>query len=454
MTVHSLPNRLILFVGIWLFACGMLLSTPSQALPAFANQTGQNCMACHAGGQFPELTPYGRIFKLTGYTLGERAMSVSVMGVAGASKIKNVDSVNTATVNASSNGQGLSTPIKNNQLDAEIGSVFLAGRVTDNIGAFLQMTYDRFGGADSSGNNTVGTTGADNMDIRYADQIVTPSTNLIYGLSLNNNPSLSDPWNTSPAWMQYVPQTNGKGANTYTDANSIYPSNGLAGGSFASGVTGYAFLNKKYYAELGFYRTANNLFSFMNSNNNPNYLSGTNPYWRLAYNKEWGPENWMIGLSGMTMHYIDPDSSVSTSGVPINGAIGDAGNYLTARVIGLDTQYQYLLDPHTITLQGVYQHQDTHYAANNTTATTPTSMDILRLKASYVYMAKYGGSFAYFNASDASMQGNTSEIFYMPIQNVRIGLQYTNYTKLTAMTDYGALASDANTLHFFIWAAY
>ena len=35
-------------------------------MPAFARQTGQECIACHVS--FPELTPYGRYFKLTGYT--------------------------------------------------------------------------------------------------------------------------------------------------------------------------------------------------------------------------------------------------------------------------------------------------------------------------------------------------------------------------------------------------
>ena len=58
----------------------------AQALPAFARQTGQNCVACHAGGQFPELTPYGRLFKMTGYTIGERALPLSVMGVFSDSK--------------------------------------------------------------------------------------------------------------------------------------------------------------------------------------------------------------------------------------------------------------------------------------------------------------------------------------------------------------------------------
>ena len=31
------------------------LPETAQAVPAFNRQTGQNCVACHAGGQFPEL---------------------------------------------------------------------------------------------------------------------------------------------------------------------------------------------------------------------------------------------------------------------------------------------------------------------------------------------------------------------------------------------------------------
>src|SRR5665213_654716 len=47
----------------------LVLATPSaEALPSYARQTGQQCAACHNG--FPELTPYGRLFKLNGYTFG------------------------------------------------------------------------------------------------------------------------------------------------------------------------------------------------------------------------------------------------------------------------------------------------------------------------------------------------------------------------------------------------
>src|SRR6516225_2275205 len=45
-----------------------LSSRPAYALPSFARQTGQPCGTCHT--DFPALTPYGRRFKLLGYTTG------------------------------------------------------------------------------------------------------------------------------------------------------------------------------------------------------------------------------------------------------------------------------------------------------------------------------------------------------------------------------------------------
>src|SRR6266851_9335497 len=41
---------------------------PAVSLPLYARQTGQPCATCHTA--FLELTPFGRRFKLGGYTLG------------------------------------------------------------------------------------------------------------------------------------------------------------------------------------------------------------------------------------------------------------------------------------------------------------------------------------------------------------------------------------------------
>ena len=54
-----------------LLVAGVLLlsgSLPARAVPVFARQTGEACEACHVS--FPELTPFGRMFKLNGFTFG------------------------------------------------------------------------------------------------------------------------------------------------------------------------------------------------------------------------------------------------------------------------------------------------------------------------------------------------------------------------------------------------
>src|ERR1700757_120336 len=61
-----------LFVALALVGLAALLTigmtSPANALPSFARQTGQPCGTCHT--DFPALTPYGRRFKLLGYTPG------------------------------------------------------------------------------------------------------------------------------------------------------------------------------------------------------------------------------------------------------------------------------------------------------------------------------------------------------------------------------------------------
>ncbi len=74
-------------------------------------------------------------------------------------------------------------------------SLFYAGKIADELGAFIQMTYSGVG--DSFG--------WDNTDIRYAHHLSFGGTNgnnhsMILGVTLNNNPTVQDVWNTTPAW--------------------------------------------------------------------------------------------------------------------------------------------------------------------------------------------------------------------------------------------------------------
>src|ERR1700686_2329725 len=111
-------------LAVILLTQSLLSPLVAHALPAFARQTGQNCVACHAGGQFPDLTPYGRLFKLTGYTIGQRAVPLAAMAVASYNKTRNTASPDPA-FDAHANFPKDGNPI------FQTASVFLAGKVTD-----------------------------------------------------------------------------------------------------------------------------------------------------------------------------------------------------------------------------------------------------------------------------------------------------------------------------------
>jgi len=56
MLAGTLMSSLVLLVFI------VSVYPDAQALPSFARQTGQRCSSCHVGGNWPQLTPWGRFF--------------------------------------------------------------------------------------------------------------------------------------------------------------------------------------------------------------------------------------------------------------------------------------------------------------------------------------------------------------------------------------------------------
>ncbi|MHB1676406.1 MAG: cytochrome C [Sulfuriferula sp.] len=431
----------------WILAVAVLaatlLSGNAQAVPAFARQTGQNCLACHAGGQFPELTPYGRLFKLTGYTIGKRSIPLAVMGVFGSTNGKGPTS--TGPGHTGSDGS----------LTFYTGSLFVAGKITDNSGVFAQFTYNNYSGDTGAS----GQLGSDNTDFRYADQMVNGDQNLIYGFDLNNNPGVQDVWNSTPAWgYGVVPISTGAGSAIGPLING-----GLA--QQAVGTGAYLYWNKTVYAEISGYRTGDGVYSFMTQGNGQQVnLKGENPYLRLALTHEWGAQNIMVGYSYFDVEqYTDPTRTLTD-------------HYRDNTV---DFQYQYLLDPHTFTAEVTRTNETVNYADGGS---VPDTVNSLMAKASYTYEAKYGAALSYFNLSNSSnnaglvnngtlspttellsqagTEGWTPEIFWLPIQNVRVGLQYTMFDKVNGVASgpstgtYNGKASGDNALVFYVWGAF
>jgi hypothetical protein len=435
----------------------------SFAVPSFARQTGMDCAACHTS--FPELTPFGRDFKLNGYTLGERqAIPLAAMAQFG---ITNMNKQST---------DGQTYMVKQNDPQFEGMSLFVAGKISDYAGAFVQWTYenlDHFADDGSIRRHSH----SDNIDIRLAGNGDFFGKNLIYGLDLNNNPSVQDVWNTTPAWG--YPYNSSKVAGLGNSLGFVgAPSFGtIIDGGLAqtvAGVGGYFYWDRHLFGELSFYGTADKLFrplsygNWYNNSQNSALAGRDNPYWRLAWNQDWGSNSLMIGTYGMQVN-IFPDATIR------NGPT----NRFTD--IAFDTQYQFLSDPHIFTAQATYIHEKQHYDASydpsclvGGACNQDNHLDTFKAKASYLFNRKYGATLAYFQttgSADSGLyttnstwkpdnRGYIAELNYNPWTNVRVALQYTGYTKIDGAnagydaTAPGRKASDNNTIFLNTWFAY
>lgn len=429
----------------------------AQAVPSYARQTGLACEACHTA--FPELTPYGRRFKLNGYTID------NLPQVSGISPNKQETLLlnqlpplsfmfQTSYTRTKSGMPDSALPgalAKNGQvLFPQQASLFYAGRIAPNLGAFVQMTYD---GTDAE-------FGWDNTDIRYARPV---NENFLWGLSLNNNPTVQDPWNSTPAWQ--VP---------FDQRSSVAPSPGAAtmldGGLVDAGVAGltaYAYLYDSLYLELGGYHSAPAAAQL--DSTSTNVVRDLAPYWRIAYEHQWGRHSWEIGAYGVVAK-IHPGGGIALSG-PTNKYEDWA----------LDSQYQYIGDDHIVSVSTTYidekQTLDSTYGAGASTNASDR-LKTFRIGTSYLYQRKYGAALGYFRttgSSDALLypsgapvvgfangspnsNGWTGELDWLPYQNLKLALQYTGYSKFNgASSNYdgnGRNASDNDTSYLLFWFNY
>jgi hypothetical protein len=95
-----------------------------------AQQTGEPCTTCHIGGFGPQLTPFGRAFKIGGYT--------QTGGEGLASEIPLSAFVLSWFTNTEAGQPGGAAPHfgdNNNNAALDQVSLFLAGRITDYAGA-------------------------------------------------------------------------------------------------------------------------------------------------------------------------------------------------------------------------------------------------------------------------------------------------------------------------------
>lgn len=420
----------------------------SAGVPSFARQTGLACSACHY--QFLTLTPFGRRFKLNGYTLTSQKPLTEKDSTNGGRLELSPSAMVSAMATASLTHTQDALPDAQNDavaLPQEL-SVFLAGRLSSKMGVFSQFTY---AGAD-------GAIGIDNLDFRFANQTTVGSgTEVVYGVTLHNNPTIQDLWNTTPGWG--FPFIGSEGAPAGAAATLI--DGGLS--QNVLGLGGYTLLGKLVYGELTVYRSAFQGTTAPSSATGA--ISGVAPYWRLALQKEWEHRYLMVGTFGLHTSLF-PDAL--------------SGPRNTFSDVGLDAQFETKAGRGNLVARGswISENQTLDAAfAGGASANPKNTIKTFRLNASYYPTQLIGFTGGYFQTvgtqdtvlyapapvsgsanGDPKTNGVIGEVDVNPWENTRIGVQYTRYGSFNGLSSNydgsGRNASGNNTLFLFFWVAF
>jgi hypothetical protein len=437
----------------------LLTVQPASAVPSFARQTGQPCAACHTA--FPELTPFGRRFKLAGYTLqggDSKLPPITAMLMPGFT--------HTRSAQDTPPDPGLKT---NDNFVTQQVTGLLAGQIYGNLGSFIQV----------SGNPVTGQVWFDGSDVRYVDQFKIFGADTYLGLTVNNTPTIQDVWNTTDAWQ--FPEL----------SSAIAPAFGPPGthiDALAQSVAGagaYVFWNDMLYAELtaygGYNKATLEAFGMM-PGPNPDVQVGVQPYSRLAFEPHWGDNYLEVGTFGMYGR---------TAAGGVYGTTGNGTDNYTD--IGFDSQYQYDGSQYSVTvkLSDIIEYQNLNSTLFQSGSTNLNDrLNSFKANATFVWDHTYEFTGGYFNVSGTSDpawdqatcgcvnvtrpngSGLIFDAAYLPFShgspgpystyNARIGVQYVHYLQLYGgannfdSTGIGGThnASGNDTLFLYAWAAF
>jgi hypothetical protein len=436
-------------------------SRPSQAVPSFAAQTGQPCSACHIGAFGPQLTPVGRAFKIGGYTQTGGQGPLSTIPLAGFV-------LNSFTHTNKSQPQPAAPDFgRNNNFALDQVSLFLAGRITDYAGAFVQGTYDGVGR----------TFQLDNTDLRMTTTVNAYGSDLRVGLSVNNGPTVQDPYNSTFGWI--FPFASSALAPTPTAQPLL--AGGLIGNSI--GTTVYAWYDRSLYVEAGLYNTyGRTLLNLTGATLGPGATANPAPYARVAYEWNWAGQSAHIG--GVMLY-----SNLS----PANGerSVDTTFGRDSYTDVAVDGGYQFLGDgTHTATVDAILTHEDQNLKASTglgASSRPGNHLNQVRLNLGYFYRQTYGLNVGWQNtwgnanpalfapqplSGSANGKPNSNSFVIeadwvpfgkdgswgSPLANLKLGIQYTIYTMFNGGTKnfdgFGHDASDNNTLFLYAWLAF
>lgn len=422
----------------------LTFGSTAKAVPSFARQTGLSCNACHT--MFPQLNSFGRTFKMNGYTMvnaqtiGSKDQKqeeyLKLLTIPGLSAMGQFSYSRTNKRQPTSQNDNAGFP--------QEFSLFYAGAIAPKMGLFSQATYEQ----------SEGKLAIDNIDLRYADQ----EGSFTYGITANNNPTVQDVWNTTPAWG--FPFASSASAVSPTASTQI---DGALSQRVA-GVGGYFLYNNWLYGETTLYRSADQGASTPPGADSTNTIQGVSPYWRLAAQNSWDKNYLMLGTFGL-----------HTENYP-QGVSGSTDKFTD---VGFDTQYENYMTSGTLVARArwIYERQNLDATLADTAGGSSQNLNALRGDVFYYFMEHYGIDAGYFNTfgssnstvySPSSLTGSRNgkpdsdgfiaEFDYQPWMNTKLAVQYTIYNRFNGSThNYdgsGRNASANNTLYLLAWIAF
>jgi len=433
---------LIRLAGLVMF---FLILRNAYAVPSFARQTGLSCNVCHSNP--PELTAFGRNFKLKGYLLTDMSATDRIGNTRDLLLSKYIPiSVMILLSNTSSQTKQPGTQNITAGFPQQL-SLFLAGGYASHFGGLAQITYthsdDKFS--------------MDNTDLRYANQGKLGGKDWDYGITVNNNPSVEDLWNSTPAWG--FPWISSEAGVSPLAAPIIQG----ALGQDVAGVGAFSMWNNHLYTDVTVYRSehagAAPPITGVGSAYN---ISGVAPYWRAAWQQNWGSNYLEFGTFGIFMNSFP-------------GAVsGPEDRYVDP---SLDFQYERPFGANLLDVHGAYTHEKSNLGATflaQGATTAANHLNSLKFDSTYHWTNKFTATGAIFsttgttdpllyapapvtgsNNGSPNTRGYTAQFAFWPVQNIDLSVNYTGYTKFNgASTNYDGAnrnASDNNTVYVALW---
>jgi hypothetical protein len=328
--------------------CLLLALDRAYAVPSFSRQTGLSCNVCHSSP--PELTAFGRDFKLKAYVLSDMTDLTKV----GNSKDLLLSKYLPLSGQILISDTAIQSPPPGTQNGTagfpQALSLIIAGGFASHFGGLAHVKYthadDHFG--------------LDDVDLRYA----------------NEGKLAGKDWSA-------------------TVGSLASPVIGALGGDVA-GIGGYSMWNNHLYTAVTMYRSEHAGGTVPLTGTGYEYnISGVAPYWRAAWQQSWGSNYLMVGTYGIYVNSYP-------------GAVsGPKDRFVDP---SFDFQYERPFGANLLTAHGSFTYENSNMGAtfaSGGASAAANHLNAFQLDSTYHWRNKYTATGALFSTG-----GNDDVLLY------------------------------------------